>query len=137
MEPPQSEIDRHPEWQHAFRQVESRPEDPRAHFQLGMVALELGAFSKAVRSFRRVSELAPRVEAGHFNLGNALFETGDFREAIEAYEAALRLSPKLVLGTISAIVIHSLAFSRMRFEITNRLYDRLPIFSRREAAITI
>lgn len=94
MESPQPELDLHPAWQQAFQRVEGRPKDPRAHFQLGMVALELGAFWKAVDAFRRVAELAPQVEAGHFNLGNALFEASDYRGAIEAYESALRLSPE-------------------------------------------
>ncbi|AMV33466.1 Tetratricopeptide repeat protein [Pirellula sp. SH-Sr6A] len=66
--------------------------NPREVFELGARAAQSGDWNTAVQCYRRVTQLAPQVEAGHFNLGNALFELARFREAADAYRAALALS---------------------------------------------
>jgi tetratricopeptide (TPR) repeat protein len=66
--------------------------NPREVFERGAQAAQAGDWNSAVQCYRRVTHLAPEVEAGHFNLGNAFFELARFREAAAAYRAALALS---------------------------------------------
>jgi predicted TPR repeat methyltransferase len=73
--------------------VDERPDDARAHQDLGLALLRIGRRSEAAASLRRTIGLAPNYAPGHCNLGLALEECGDLAGAIAALREALRLQP--------------------------------------------
>ncbi len=76
------------------RRVEVRPDDARAHHELGLALLRLGRRSEAMTALRRAIEVDPSYAPAHCNLGLALEEIGDFVAAAAALREAQRLQPK-------------------------------------------
>src|SRR5579872_6231117 len=76
------------------RRVEVRPDNARAHHELGLGLLRLGRRSEAMTALRRAIEVDPSYAPAHCNLGLALEEIGDFVAAAGALREAQRLRPK-------------------------------------------
>lgn len=59
----------------------------------GMKAKSAGDLEGAIKSFRRVTELAPTMAAGHVNLGAIYLAKRDYAAAVPAFRKALALNP--------------------------------------------
>jgi protein O-mannosyl-transferase len=70
-----------------------RPQNPRAHFNRGVVLLDAGHADAAIASFKRTLQLAPNHAEAHNSLGNALLQLGKIPDAISHYVEAVRLKP--------------------------------------------
>ncbi len=90
-----------PEYAALLQILNENPADARAHFELGILALQFSDLALAVRCFSTVTQLAPAVEAGFFNLGNTFFAMDNFQAAVEAFETAFKLDP--AWGTLNNI----------------------------------
>jgi tetratricopeptide (TPR) repeat protein len=73
--------------------VAHRPENARAHNNLGGALLRAGRLTEAVEQLEFALRLAPAYPDAHNNLGVALAQTGRIPEAITHYQAALRANP--------------------------------------------
>ncbi|MBK5294932.1 MAG: tetratricopeptide repeat protein [Acidobacteriia bacterium] len=67
----------------------------RQRVDAGLKAKAVGDFETAVREFKRVAELAPKLAAAHVNLGAVYFEMKNYTQAIPALRKALDLNPDL------------------------------------------
>ncbi|MEO8342859.1 MAG: tetratricopeptide repeat protein, partial [Gallionella sp.] len=78
----------------AFQKVaELMPDDPGAHFNLGVVLKGVGRLDGAAASYRRAIALKPDYDEAHGNLGNVLKDLGQLDEAIASYRRALQIQP--------------------------------------------
>jgi Flp pilus assembly protein TadD len=77
-------------WQDA---VEKRPNNPRAHGNLGSALAEAGRVPEAIEQFEQALRLQPDYAEAQSNLGLALVQQRRLREAIGHYEQALRIRP--------------------------------------------
>jgi len=77
------------------RALESQPQSPELHAQLGLTLKAQGRLEQAIAAFRRALTLRPEFAEAHNNLGNALKAAGEPGPAIEAYRHALTLRPDL------------------------------------------
>ncbi len=75
--------------------VAKRPDNDRAHLNLGNILARAGEFEAALGHFRTAVRLNPMRADAQYNLGTALKQTGRFDRAIAAYEKALDLDPRL------------------------------------------
>ena len=73
--------------------VAKRPENPRAHNNLGNALWESGKTEEAIDHCEQALRLEPDFAEAHNNLGNALWQSGKIEEAIAHYEQALRIEP--------------------------------------------
>ena len=79
----------------AFQKVVSlTPEDPEAHYNLGVVLKNAGQPEEAVSSYRRAISLKPGYVEAQGNLGNLLKDMGRIEEAISNYRRITELRPK-------------------------------------------
>jgi tetratricopeptide (TPR) repeat protein len=81
--------------------VELRPEDGRAHFFLGLVALRQGRWGDAVDALRHSAEQSGGAAAVLHNLGISLEHMGRLAEAEAAFAAAAQRAPhdyRVLLG---------------------------------------
>ena len=69
------------------------PNEPDAHFNLGVVQKSLRMFDEAVASYRRALKLNPKYAEAYDNLGNVLKELGQFDDAVASYMKALQIKP--------------------------------------------
>jgi tetratricopeptide (TPR) repeat protein len=89
--------------------VSKRPDNARAHNNLGEILADRNEMDRATAEFYEAVRLNPDFFAAQFNLGNALAMTGDFREAEDHMVEALRISPDdleahFALGTILTVL---------------------------------
>jgi predicted TPR repeat methyltransferase len=68
-----------------------RPDDYKAHQELGLCLMRLGRHQEGIAELRRVTALAPDYAIGHCNLGLALEDAGDIQAAADSLRQALRL----------------------------------------------
>ena len=81
------------------RVVEGRPEDPDAHFYLGVSQAKEHLKTEAIASFKRALQLAPTLADAHWALALLHNERGDgFSEALQAAERGLELAPDNAYG---------------------------------------
>jgi tetratricopeptide (TPR) repeat protein len=73
--------------------VEKRPNNPRAHNNLGVALLRQGHVQDAIGNFERALQIKPGDANAHYNLGLALVQLGRLPEAIQQYHRALRINP--------------------------------------------
>jgi tetratricopeptide (TPR) repeat protein len=73
----------------------SRPDDPRARFNLADGLYKSGKLDEAAALFRSLGAdaAAPLAGPSRYNLGNALFQKKDYAGAAGAYREALRVLP--------------------------------------------
>jgi len=74
--------------------LESRPDDPTAHYNLGNLKLQRGDLAGAVTSFETASKLRPDFLAPLVNVSLALNQLGQNERAERALRRALALQPK-------------------------------------------
>ena len=73
--------------------VAHRPENPRAHTNLGIALVEAGRLPEAVSRFEDALSLDPDNAPTHLNLAHTLVALDRREEAIPHYSAVLRLAP--------------------------------------------
>lgn len=74
--------------------VAKRPDNARAHHNLGLDALNRGNLAEAARHVGDAVALAPRSPEPHYSLGLILAKQGRQPEAIASYEKALAMDPR-------------------------------------------
>ena len=89
--------------------VGKRPENPRAHCNLGDALFLAGDPAGAMAHYTEALRLRPDYGEAHYNLANALLATGRAPEAAPHYEAAIRLQPRFAKGHRN--LAHALAAS--------------------------
>ena len=77
-----------------LKTVEASPLSVFAHSNLGLVYVEDGQYSQAIKEFRKALSLNPGAENVYANLGAVYVLQGFYHKAIDAYEKALKLGPK-------------------------------------------
>ncbi len=101
--------------------VNKRPNNPRAHYNLGVISMQAHRVGESIGHYEQVLRLKPDYVEAHNNLGIALQQLGRVQEAIEQYEQALRLEPDDALAQYNLGV----AFSQVgRFEEAIRHYEQ-------------
>jgi len=88
--------------------VSARPQNARAHLNLGVALQAAGDLPAAVGHYRRVLALNPSMEEGYYNLGSVLQAQGNGQAAADLYLRALERNPDyanayLNLGQIKKI----------------------------------
>jgi Tfp pilus assembly protein PilF len=73
-----------------------RPDDPGAHYNLGLALQHLDRPEEAIASYDRAIALRPDLPEAHYNRGNAFKELGHWAEAVTDYRSAISLQPALV-----------------------------------------
>jgi Flp pilus assembly protein TadD len=73
--------------------VAKRPNNPRAHNNLGAALMHLGRLQEAIIQLEQALRIKPDFSEAHYNLGAALKQAGRLQEAIGHYEQALRIKP--------------------------------------------
>ena len=73
--------------------VAARPDNGRAHLNLGSALQENGAMREAIVHYRRALALEPELAVGYYNIGLALQTSGDLSAAADHYQRALVLQP--------------------------------------------
>jgi Ca-activated chloride channel family protein len=77
------------------RAAQTRPEDPRARFNLADGLYKNGKFAEAGALYLALgaNPASPLAAPARFNLGNARFQAKDFKGAVGAYRDALKVLP--------------------------------------------
>ncbi len=100
----------------------ARPDDAKAHYELGVQYIELGLIDKCIESFRRSLELDPKQPKALCDLGVALERGGHLQEAADHYGRALKLDP----GNAQAILNLGSAYAGLgKMEEASRLFERM------------
>ncbi len=73
--------------------VEKRPQNFRAHNNLGVALKIQGRMPEAIAHYERALRLNPDYANAHYNLGVALARLGRLPEAVKHWEDALRIEP--------------------------------------------
>jgi tetratricopeptide (TPR) repeat protein len=73
--------------------VEKRPNNPRAHYNLGAALLQTGKLQNATGHLEQALRIKPDYAGAHNDLGLALVQLGRPQEAIGHYEQSLRIKP--------------------------------------------
>jgi len=71
--------------------VEKRPNNPRAHNNLGAALLQTGQVPEAIEHYQQALRIQPDYLEALLSLGLALVQQGSLQEAIGQYEQALRI----------------------------------------------
>jgi tetratricopeptide (TPR) repeat protein len=83
----------------AYRQaIKLRPDDAKAHYNLGHALRKQKRLDEAVAALRQAVKLRPDYAKAHNNLGNALRKQKAFDEAMAAYRQAIALQPDYALA---------------------------------------
>lgn len=75
------------------RMIAGDPTRVQLHDDAGVLALELGRASEAVRHFEASAALRPASAQAHYNVATARTLSGDLRGAVGEYEQAIRIRP--------------------------------------------
>jgi tetratricopeptide (TPR) repeat protein len=73
--------------------VASQPDDPMAHYNLGIVLAKQDRLQEAIQCYQRTIELKPDYANAHYNMANLLARAGQLKEAIDQYRWTLRIHP--------------------------------------------
>ncbi len=73
--------------------AEKRPENARAHVNIGVLLEQRGEIDAAIAAYRKALSIDPDYPDAHFNLGVALLRAQRIPEAEAAFRETLRLSP--------------------------------------------
>jgi tetratricopeptide (TPR) repeat protein len=103
------------------QKASGRPDDAKAHYELGVQYIELGVIDKCIEALTRSLELDPNQPKAHCDLGVALERSGRMEESANHYARALALDPQ----SGQAIINLGSAYARMgRMEEAEHLFDR-------------
>ena len=95
-----------PESDRALRSLEAavrlEPDNPKAHYHLGLAYDRKGRFSEAAKQYAIAIERRPQMYDAQFQLANALRMSGDLPGAIGAFEVLLRNEPAHI-GALSSL----------------------------------
>jgi tetratricopeptide (TPR) repeat protein len=86
--------------------IRLKPEDARAHYNLGVALWQLGQLAEAEAECRTAVRLLPDLADAHFTLSDVLADLGRLAEAEGGYRALIRLQPEFIdavyynLGTV-------------------------------------
>lgn len=69
--------------------VEANPDEPEAHYNLGVALDEAGRSEEAIREYQETIRLDPNYFPALYNLGNYRVRSGQFDEAIEMFNRAI------------------------------------------------
>jgi Flp pilus assembly protein TadD len=72
--------------------LNTRPDHPEAHNNLGALLAGQGRMDEAIAHFRKAVELKPTYAEAYKNLGSALADRGKTGEAMEQWRKALALA---------------------------------------------
>jgi len=73
--------------------VASNPQDPQAHYTLGVKYESLGQTKKAMGEYKKTLSLKPNDEQALFRLGRLMGELGESEPAIKILKQAVKLNP--------------------------------------------
>jgi len=73
--------------------VRQNPNDPEAHFALGIVYNRLEQYQNAIISYKEAIRIKPDYVELHYNLGNIYGQLGQFQDAIVSLKEAIRIKP--------------------------------------------
>ena len=73
--------------------INVEPEDEKAIYRIGLIALQKGNLEKAKSCFSRLVSINPNHTRAYGALGLTFFQLGAQRKAIEAYEEILNIEP--------------------------------------------
>jgi tetratricopeptide (TPR) repeat protein len=76
--------------------VAAKPEDPQAHYSLGLKYESLGQTKKAIQEYRKSLSLKPDNEKVLYSLGRIMATSGEPDKAIGIIQQAVKLNPKSV-----------------------------------------
>jgi len=83
-----------PEAEKFFQQIlQTNPDHPEAHFNLGYALQDLGKLEEAVACYHKALAIKLDYPEAHNNLGNVLKNLGKLEKALASYEKALALKP--------------------------------------------
>jgi tetratricopeptide (TPR) repeat protein len=71
----------------------ANPQDPQAHYALGMKYESLGKTRKATEEYRKALSLKPDFDQALYSLGRLMGELGETEHAIEIIKQAVKLKP--------------------------------------------
>lgn len=77
--------------------VAKRPDNPRAHYNLGVALDLLGKLDEAIAHYVEAVRLRANYAEAHSNLGLALYKKGRLNEAVEHFSEAIRYRPDLAV----------------------------------------
>jgi tetratricopeptide (TPR) repeat protein len=92
------------------REVQEKPDDPDACFNLGVTLAQLGLAQKAREQIRHFLELRPDDREGLFLLANLLADEGQEAESIRVFEKVISLDPNF----LEAYFYLGMVYSRLR-----------------------
>jgi len=78
--------------------IRINPHDAEAHYNLGVVYIELGRFQEASEAFIQTVRIEPNNAMAYDNLGSSYIELGRYQDAIVAVKSAIQIDPDLVLA---------------------------------------
>lgn len=78
-----------------------RPDNPRAHYNLGLALAHAGRTGDADAEFRQTLALNPRHAYAHFELGKAALMAGRWDAAAEGFAGALEADPHFVNAQVN------------------------------------
>ena len=74
--------------------LQTFPEDPRLHYNLGIVLENLKKPEKAIYSYQNALRLQPDEPDFMYNLGYAYAQNGDYDKAIELFHSVIEKEPE-------------------------------------------
>jgi len=75
----------------AKEEVRKNPDDPEAHYNLGLAYGANGMGKKAIKSYKQAIRIDPDYKSAHFNLGLAYLQLNDRDSAIDQYKILKKL----------------------------------------------
>ena len=79
----------------AKEEVRKNPDDPEAHYNLGLAYGANGMGKKAIKSYKQAIRIDPDYAVAHCGLGIAYYGEGDRRSALKEYEILKELDTRL------------------------------------------
>lgn len=79
---------------HLRQAVALLPDNPDAHFYLGLTLTRLGEFQPAIAALAKTLQLDPSKRYVHYHLGLAYYQAAQYQDALEQFEQAVEVDPR-------------------------------------------